>query len=427
MTKINLLVAVLSIHFVLAGVACAQNTAFFTSGDGGFSIDIPRAGVTVEEKRLVEKGLEGYGKTYQWSKGGEYFFQVGYYRIETVKLTPAMKTTFLKSFNEGFLEDAKKAKLPVSEAPYTFAGNTGAELKIVFPYGTMTARVFVTDTRLYFMGVAVNAARSDLNAAKILDSFRLLDAAALKAVKIEEATPAPLPQEPRAKKLKSDAEDDNLKGKIKSAIEDTVNLPGTTRERFREKYYDQQGYLTREIEFDQGYPSSVEIWGSIEGSRVSRFEGIEYDEDQRPPRKEIIQSLMESPMTPENDGDTRYTTRYAYKYDPQGRLIETSLFDNRGSLDGRTTYTYAINRREKRSYWDKEEHDHVADLTDEAGNTIETIEYDEKGKMLGRTVHKYELDTAGNWIVQRTFEKKTVRGKVVLKPLWITYRTITYY
>lgn len=67
------------------------------------------------------------------------------------------------------------------------------------------------------------------------------------------------------------------------------------------------------------------------------------------------------------------------------------------------------------------------EVLDDNGNVIERYSKDEKGKIEDRTVRTYEFDKEGNWIVEKTFEQKKVRGKVVNKLLWTSYRTITYY
>jgi YD repeat-containing protein len=302
----------------------------------------------------------------------------------------------------------------------------------VFPGGISITRFFVTPTRMYMLQTTIrrDAPEVEVLATRALDTFRLLDAAALKAVKIEEATPAPLPQEPMAKKAKSDTQDENLKGKVREIIEDTVYLPGTRRERSNEKYYDARGNLIKEITFEEGYPAHVEVWGYIDGNRVRNSESIWFDSDQRPPSKEIIQSLMESPAGPPEGKkiDPRFSSRYAYKYDELGRLSEVSSFDNGGEQIDRTTYNYTTGRREERNFWgDAEEYNHKAYLLDAAGNVIEETSFNEKGAVDSRRVYKYEFDAMGNWIVQRGFAKKTVRGKTTLKPVWTIYRTITYY
>jgi YD repeat-containing protein len=411
--------------------AFAQEKSSFASGDGGFGIDLPRTGVIVADTPEDESPL-GVGKKYSWLTMPDRVFMVTFYRTTDDKPhSPMMLSQLLAGFKEGFLEGVKKNNYTVTEKPYAYKTNKGGEFRVVLPGGISITRFFVTPTRMYMIQTTIrgNAPETEVLSTKVLDTFRLLDATALKAVKIEEATPAPLPQEPPAKKQMTDLQDKNLKGKVKEIIADTVNLPGTRRERSNEKYYDARGNLTKEINFEEGYPTYVEVWGYIDGNRVSNSDSIWFDDDQRPPGKQIIQSMMESPAgPPQGKIDPRFSNRYAYKYDDLGRLIETSLFDNSGERTDRTTYTYSAGRREERNFWDDgEEYNRKAYLLDAAGNIIEETIFDEKGAVDSRTVYRYEFDAAGNWIVQRDFAKKTVRGKTTLKPLSIIYRTITYY
>lgn len=437
MNKLFIGSRIVFVLFVFSVLCTAQAPNTFTSGDGGFAIDIPRAGVKVADKEIIENGIEGYGKFYEWSKQGEYYYQVGYYKMES-KLTPLQKAGFIKGFKSGILDEAKKNGSASSEKPFVFQRHRGTEIRVALPYGVSITRCFASDTRFYFISISHNTALPEAGAVKILDSFRFLDAAELKRVKIEEAAPDALPQAPSGSKLKSDAEDANLKGKIQNLIEEDIYLPGTRRERSNEKYFNIYGNLTKEIRFTENYPESVEVWGMIEGNRVSMWNGIEFDDDQRPRRKEVIMTLMESPKTPPGgelqnisatiQSDPRYSFRYAYKYDEQGRLSEISIFDNGGGLNDRSTYIYAANQRDLRKYLeDGTEYGHFRFDLDPKGNVIEEISYGEANKVMGRTAYKYEFDAVGNWIIRRSFEKKTVRGKPVLKPISITYRTISYY
>jgi hypothetical protein len=441
MNKLVTLSSILFTIVLLSGFCIAQNPNQFTSGEGGFGIDLPREGVTVEDTPEDEAGL-GVGKKYIW-KMPDRVFVVAFYRMSEDKpLTPKLRSNVLLGFKEGFIKGVRKNNYQVTHKPFTYKGHPGGEFRTIYPAGVSVLRYFATLTRCYMLQTTLrgNAPEVESAAIKILGSFRILDAAELKKVKIEEATPEPLPQGRVDKKLKSDAEDVGLKGKIQSVVEDTLNLPGTRRERSNEKYFDSRGNLTKEITFSNDYPESVEIWGSIDGNRVSLWNGIEFDNDQRPPSKEIIMTMMESPRNPGTTPDTptslaipleedlRYSTRYAYKYDEHGRRIEAALFGNDGKPSGRTTFTYNSDRLEERNYTGaEEEYGHTSYVMDSGRNIVEMIEYDENDKAVGSTVYKYEFDATGNWTVRRSFEKKTIRGKPVLKPVSITYRIITYY
>lgn len=250
------------------------------------------------------------------------------------------------------------------------------------------------------------------------------------AKKIEEATPKSLPQEPVAKKIKSDAQDKNLKGKVKSLIEYTQESGNKTREIYSEEYYDESGNLVKEISYDEGYPSSVTLWGYIDGNRVSKSGFISYTEKERPPsgRMTISVSAEDNAMNPNAPRDTRYSIKHIYKYNEQGQLAEDWQYQNNGEVWIRTVYNFKGNQREKLNYDQKgEEMSQTIEILDKDGNVIEIHMLDENGKIADKQIQTHEFDKEGNWIVEKTFEENKVKGKIAKKLLWTSYRTISYY
>src|SRR3954454_7877754 len=67
------------------------------------------------------------------------------------------------------------------------------------------------------------------------------------AKKISEATPQSLPQSPRGDREKTDADDNNLKGKVKSVVQYSLGKKGD-REIESEEYYNEGGDLVREVD-----------------------------------------------------------------------------------------------------------------------------------------------------------------------------------
>jgi hypothetical protein len=250
------------------------------------------------------------------------------------------------------------------------------------------------------------------------------------AKKISEATPQPLPQEPVAVKLKSDAQDKNLKGKVKSVTKDDLDLKTKKREREEEEYYNEAGNLTKGVSYDAGYPSSVTVWGYIDGQRVLKNNFISFSDAERPPstRMTIIASAEDNPINRNLPKDTRYSVRKDYKYNEKGQLIEEVIYNNNRELWSRTVNNYKGNQREVLNY-DKtnSQTGQTIEILDKDGNIIERDLMDENGKVGDKEINTYEFDSQGNWIVEKTFEEKKVRGKVVRKLLWTTLRTITYY
>jgi hypothetical protein len=250
------------------------------------------------------------------------------------------------------------------------------------------------------------------------------------AKKISEATPQPLPQEPVAVKLKTDAQDKNLKGKVKSVIKDDLDLKSKKRVREEEEYYNEAGNLTKEISYDEGYPSFVTVWGYIDGQRVLKSNEIRFSDVERPPsgRLTITVSAEDNVKNQNLPKDTRYTVREAYKYNENGQLIEKITYNNNGELWSRKVSNYKGNQREQIDYdQNNSKVGEITEILDKDGNIIKSYWMDEKGKIEGNQINIHEFDSQGNWIVKKTFEEKKVIGKVVRKLLWTTLRTITYY
>jgi hypothetical protein len=248
------------------------------------------------------------------------------------------------------------------------------------------------------------------------------------AKKIEESTPSALPQSPVAQKLKSDAQDNNLKGKVKSVIEDVQYTGKRSRERNSEVYYNESGNYLKSVSYTDGYPDSVIVWGYIDGKRVSKSNDINYAKGERPPSEGITMRAEDNLKNPNAPKDTRYSIRYEYRYNENGQLVETWIYLNNGELWSRDVNNYKGNQREELNYGqDGSEWSQTVKILDKDGNEIEENLMDEHGKVGDKTTYTYEYDAKGNWIVQKAFENQKVKGKWIPKLWHITYRTITYY
>lgn len=249
--------------------------------------------------------------------------------------------------------------------------------------------------------------------------------------KIKEATPKPLPQSPVSEKLTSDAEDEKLKGKVKSLVEENESLSGIGKP-YGRKYsliadFDEKGNFLRQVYFEyRGRPTDVTVYGYIDGVRASISNSISYGD-------ELYVSLPEDKNKTEkkNKPDPRYEYKYEYKY-TDGKLAEMQMIRNTGSKGMRYVYNHSKNQVEELVYTDKGELNQKFLITfDEKGNAIERIyfnirqpkEYDDS-----KFSFKYELfDKQGNWVKRVYSEVEIKNGKEVHKPLAIEYRTITYY
>ncbi len=256
-----------------------------------------------------------------------------------------------------------------------------------------------------------------------------LDTAKLKAIEV--STPATLPQEPVVPKEHSDAQDEGLKGKVKSVTRESQDLSGTGRGDSRRfsyiENYNEIGNLVKRISFDHmSDPSDITVYGYLNGVRVSKTKTITHEYD--PP----------APITPpgaaksdQNQREVRITYGYGYKYS-KGRLAEMQMYRNDKTLGMRYTYTVSGNTLEKLAYDDKGElnQKYIYKL-DEKGNEIEDIRIDlTPQKYYGdkKFVFKYEsFDGKGNWTKRTASQIVIENGNEIVKPAFIHFRTINYF
>jgi hypothetical protein len=327
-----------------------------------------------------------------------------------------------------------KAKL-LSETQISLEGHPGRELKVEFPDGIAIARLYVVGNRIYQVIASLETNKKDQepNAIKILDSFKLLSQADVDAEtkrQIAEATPSPLPQEPTAKKLKSDAEDEGLKGRIKTVFTEEQDLSGTWTVQKRKpsstEYYNEQGNLTKIESYDyMGNLFEIRVYGYVDGDRASAYKDIQHEYN--PPPMMIASAPGDAKAKPKYD--PRYHYKYRYKYDDKGRRTEEALFGNDGKVWMRYVYNYKGDQKETLAYDEngKLNQKHIATL-DAQGNEVEESYFDvSKNSVDEKYSYTYEFDPQGNWIKRTTSKWATKDGKQQFVPDSVTYRTITYY
>lgn len=143
-------------------------------------------------------------------------------------------------------------------------------------------RYILVENRLFILSSGWKNTEDGTEQLKTLDSFKLTDSKAIFAKKIEEATPASLPQFPAAKRLKSDIENERLKGKVKSVTETEEDFSGTWYssgvKMSSEEFYNEDGNQIKSISYDyKGNPSDITVFGYINGMRVLKSGSIDYE------------------------------------------------------------------------------------------------------------------------------------------------------
>lgn len=402
----------------------------FSSIDGGFTINLPSNISKFEGIDPVPNVSKG-GNRFIWTANGM-FFNLGYLdRIlepgQGAKLLDQMAAEYIASMQ------AKNSSL-VRREEYFVDGYRGVAVTMSNGIGTGQLRYLLVKERLFILVTAWPATQDGAREVKILESFRLLDGPAIIAQRLAEATPAPLPQTPAVKRVRSDAADELLRGPVKSVVETTEDLDGTGSSvgvnHTHDYFYDGAGYLLKTISYDyRGNPRDVTVYGFIDGKRVlKRGNFLTYEYDPPP----MMAPPGSAPATPAGKpADPRYDSSIQYKYDAAKRLIEEVRFNNRGEAGYRSTSVYAGANVTESSF-------------DQQGKlTFKTLSfYDSKGQLTQKTyfsmsasspadsVYNYEtlaVDRYGNWTKRKVRGKSAQYGGGTKDLYYFEYRTISYY
>ena len=97
-------------------------------------------------------------------------------------------------------------------------------------------------------------------------------------------------------------------------------------------------------------------------------------------------------------------------------LLELTVYDTGGKRIDNKTYPVVSSQLGQETY-----------EYDEQGRLLGTTVRNEKGVVLSRTVYAYEFDAAGNWVKMTSSVVVTESGRRRLEPVEVTYRTIVYY
>lgn len=414
-----------------AAPAGAEN---FTSLDGRFAIALPRQvggfrGVTFD----TPEGKVTAGDAYSWqSEAARY--EVSFMDKDRMPGTSAMdvkEVVRLVSEQMAAQVPAGEAKV-LSNGELTASGLAGREIRIEFASVYGVTRLLASGDRIYMLTAAARKDPQALDAAvKVLDSFRVLTPAEVEAAarkQAEAAAPAPLPQEPAARRPKSDAEDGGLRGRVKTVYTEREDLSGTWPVQGRKpssmEHYNELGNLTRSDSYDyKGNLADVTAYGYLDGERVSRIKVVEHGYN--PP---LIMVAAPGGASRRKD-DPRYTYKFKYKYDAAGRLLEKAWHMSDGRLWLRYVYRYKGRQREELAYSDDGSLNQKYLYTlDDKGNEVEQVIYEPRDNSVkAKESYSYEFDAQGNWTKRVTSEWKVKDGKEGFRPSSVDYRTITYH
>jgi hypothetical protein len=426
---------------VCAGLAVAQGfevvpdpsaperpagTETFISMEGRFSISLPKqvSGFS------PSSGGNTSGVSFTWK------LKEGTFIVQYLTMPQPMENRskqFFDLFRQQVSSSTKLKIQVVSERDLSLDGHPGYELRTESDKVFSITRAYLVGNRGYQVLMILPFTKKDEEQAaiKILDSFKLLseeDVAAELKRKVAEATPSPLPQEPVAKKAKSDAQDEGLKGKVKTVFTESEDLSGagsvSGRKPTSMDYYNERGNLTKQELYDyRGNPYDIIVYGYLDGDRVALFKTIQYEYNPPPMMMPTV------PGQPPPKSDPRYSRKQKYKYDNKGRLIEKALSGNDDRLWLRYVFKYQDNTREEAVYDEKGVLNQKYLVTyDDKGNEQEKTIFDGKDNaVIEKFSYVYEFDDKGNWIKRTTSRWTTKDGKSAFTPYSIDYRTITYY
>jgi hypothetical protein len=229
-----------------------------------------------------------------------------------------------------------------------------------------------------------------------------------------------LPQSPAVTRLTTDAQDENLKGKVKKVVEEIKFLSGNWVQYGRYlsevTYFNEFGAFIRNEGYIKGEQYFINVYGYINGKRVSKdvpvkkspklgSGSVSADDDDDAVESQIL-----------TEPDNRYTYSYTYKYE-NGKQIEMQMLFNTGKKGMRYTKKYSKNMVEQIAYTESGRVN-VRDIItlDDFGNEIEQVSY-VNSLLPNKYRYKYVFDKQRNWIKQIKSKEVTEDGKIIFSTI----------
>lgn len=422
--KLPRLSAVSLVLTILWSFAYSQTNKVFISYVGGFQVNLPAS----------TQGFDGMGSGMRQTwRQPEAEYEIGFHERQGLPLAiingefsydETVKRYFNKYSSEGEKVHVKAVAL---------AGNPGFEYKFKTRNSIFLLRLFLVGDRVYQLQAQIPLAKESNEQAvlRVFDSLRLVGKDVVEAhfaKQIIDATPKSLPQSPKVPKPKSDLEDRNIKGKVRSIKYDFAKyaLNDSLKQKYTTLYeeFDSEGNLIKAIEHDShGSPSKVTVFGYISGKRVARIGGIEQEGQ--------IRSGIAIEFPSGTKFDERFDEFYTYQYS-QGMLSEKRNYWSNGALYSRATYRIVDNTKVT-EYFDggTRAFRKIVAVLDRNGNEVKLTDFEPKGRKWIEQ-QPFDLtydsfDKEGNWLQRSTSRFYGMDGKGKRFPEHVEYRTITYY
>jgi YD repeat-containing protein len=235
-----------------------------------------------------------------------------------------------------------------------------------------------------------------------------------------------------AQKKMTDSGMEGLKGQVKYVLSEyeIIKYNGKRkiiepRVKWMEYFYDREGNLTERL-FPLG--NSRYIYKIIDGFKTFKSSSIKAETSDKDTAKVLRQDNQSQQNT---KPDERYSMKFLYEYDTQGRVIEETSYWNNGDYAVVSTFDYNDKNQVIKKIQDTPSAVTTYTLKyDDNGNLIEeNIDRDVRGGVNFKYQYFYEdykLDAKGNWIQRKQTEKVEENGKTQSKVM-IYYRKIAYY
>jgi hypothetical protein len=190
------------------------------------NFDAGKSKPVFEKDNFKLAGLSAEGKKYKFDVPHLYSAWLECALLSTDKYTAptqAQAANFIQAFKKSFNSAASASAQQIDD--YTFQNSKGFEVHMSASGSKALIRAFIVKRRLFLITMIYNGDMDDTQFAKTLDTFTLLTPDELVKAKIDEATAGQLPQSPVSAKDRTDAHDENLKGKVKSVNGKRVQGP----------------------------------------------------------------------------------------------------------------------------------------------------------------------------------------------------------
>lgn len=379
--------------FVLLPATSVAGMPRFVSLEGRFSISLPEQ--STSRKLTIPTPVDyASGILYEWqTKEGA--FGIGY--ADTFQ--PINQPEAIKRFFEDATERFRKLAVAnggkvAGVKKITLDNHPGIEQRADLSTGSIIQRMYLVSRRIYETSVVVKKSQREYESATIgvLDSFKLLSDPEITEEALK-AGPSPLPQTPEAPRAGSDADDEGLRGPVKSVRTEIQYLSETAltkagTESWLTTYDKNRNKLRTEIYDFKNNLSLIELYGYLDGSRVSASKFIQ---------REYSPPLATMGRPSNRKMDPRYQWRFEFKYDEKKRLTESTAFRSNGEIRERHVYKYEGNQKEELVYSQNGSlvRRHLY-ILDHKGNVMERTDFGPDDSVRSKSSYTYEFDANGN-------------------------------